>query len=117
MSARIDPASVGGTVGVDVTLDEPLPAGSRPDQSVDGTIELQRLENVLFVESPAFGQENAMITLFKEVPGTTECVRTKVKLGRRSVRVRRGGRRPPGRRPRRALGHVGVRRRHRSNSR
>jgi len=84
--SRIDPASVGGTVGVDVTLDEPLPVGSRPDQSVDGTVELQRLVDVLFVEAPAIGQENAMITLFKEVPGTTECVRTKVKLGRRSVR-------------------------------
>ncbi len=55
---RIDPAAADGTVGVDVTLDEALPAGARPDQSVDGVIELQRLENVLFVESPAFGQEN-----------------------------------------------------------
>ena len=81
---RIDPASAGGTVGVDVTLDEALPAGARPDQSVDGVIELQRLENVLYVESPTFGQENAPVTLFKILPNN-DAVRTSVKLGRRSV--------------------------------
>jgi HlyD family secretion protein len=81
---RIDPSSVGGTVGVDVTLDEPLPAGARPDQSIDGVIELQRLENILYVESPAFGQENSSIQLFKVLP-TREAVRTTVKLGVRSV--------------------------------
>jgi HlyD family secretion protein len=80
---RINPASEGGTVGVDVTLDEGLPAGARPDQGVDGVIELQRLDNVLFVESPTFGQENATITLFK-VTGN-DAIRTPVKLGRRSV--------------------------------
>jgi HlyD family secretion protein len=82
--SRIDPASVGGTVGVDVTLDEPLPVGARPDLSVDGTIELQRLENVLYVESPTFGQENATITLFKILPNR-DAVRTQVTLGKRSV--------------------------------
>ena len=81
---RIDPASVGGTVGVDVTLDESLPTGARPDQSVDGTIELQRLDNSLYVESPAFGQENSTIQLFKVQPNN-EAVRTTVKLGVRSV--------------------------------
>jgi HlyD family secretion protein len=81
---RIDPASTGGTVGVDVTLDEALPIGARPDQSVDGVIELQRLEDVLYVESPAFGQENAPIQLFKVQPNN-EAVRTTVKLGVRSV--------------------------------
>ena len=80
---RINPASEGGTVGVDVTLDEPLPAGARPDQGVDGVIELQRLENVLFVESPTFGQENSTVQLFK-VTGN-DAIRTPVKLGRRSV--------------------------------
>lgn len=81
---RIDPASSGGTVGVDVTIDEPLPAGARPDQSVDGVIELQRLENVLFVESPTFGQENSTVMLFK-FTSPSEAERTAVKLGRRSV--------------------------------
>jgi HlyD family secretion protein len=82
--SRIDPASQGGTVGVDVTLDGPLPAGARPDLSVDGTIELERLTNVLFVESPTFGQENSTISLFKVTP-QNEAVRTSVKVGRRSV--------------------------------
>jgi HlyD family secretion protein len=82
--SRIDPASEGGTVGVDVTLDGPLPPGARPDLSVDGTIELERLSDVLYVESPTFGQENSTISLFKILPGG-EAVRTPVKIGRRSV--------------------------------
>jgi len=82
--SRIDPAATGGLVGVDVSIDEPLPPGARPDQSVDGTIELERLENVLFVESPTFGQEGGTIQLFKVMPDN-EAVRTPVKLGRRSV--------------------------------
>jgi HlyD family secretion protein len=82
--SRIDPASSQGTVGVDVTLEGPLPAGARPDLGIDGTIELERLTNVLFVESPAFGQENSTISLFKVLP-TREAVRTPVKIGRRSV--------------------------------
>jgi HlyD family secretion protein len=81
---RIDPSAVGGTVGVDVTLDEALPAGARPDQTVDGVIELQRLTDVIFVESPAFGQEHQAIQLFKLQPNG-EAVRTTVKLGVRSV--------------------------------
>ena len=81
---RIDPAATNGTVGVDVSLDEPLPTGARPDQSVDGVIELQRLNDVVFVESPAFGQEHQAIQLFKLQPGG-EAVRTTVKLGVRSV--------------------------------
>ncbi|MEO8482710.1 MAG: HlyD family efflux transporter periplasmic adaptor subunit [Acidobacteriota bacterium] len=81
---RVDPASQGGTVGVDVSLDDPLPAGARPDLSVDGTIELERLASVLFVESPAIGQENGTLSLFKVTP-QSEAVRTPVKIGRRSV--------------------------------
>jgi HlyD family secretion protein len=81
---RIDPASVGGTVGVDVVLDEELPPGARPDLSVDGTIELERLEDVLYVESPAFGQENSVIQLYK-VLANGDAIRVPVKLGRRSV--------------------------------
>lgn len=82
--SRIDPASQNGTVGVDITLDEALPPGARPDLSVDGTITLERLANVLFVESPAVGQEHSTISLFKILPNR-EAVRTAVKIGRRSV--------------------------------
>jgi HlyD family secretion protein len=81
---RIDPAATNGTVGVDVSLDDALPTGARPDQSVDGVIELQRLNDVVFVESPAFGQENQAIQLFKLQPNG-DAVRTTVKLGVRSV--------------------------------
>ena len=82
---RIDPSSVGGTVGVDVTLDEALPPGARPDQSVDGVIELQRLpDNTLQVESPAFGTEHSSIQLFKDM-GNGEAERITVKIGVRSV--------------------------------
>jgi multidrug efflux pump subunit AcrA (membrane-fusion protein) len=65
-------------------LDGALPAGARPDLSVDGVIELERLASVLFVESPAFGQENGTISLFKVLP-SGEARRTAVKVGRRSV--------------------------------
>ena len=82
--SRIDPASANGTVGVEVRLEGELPPGARPDQSVDGLVELQRLDNVLFVESPTFGQENSVISLFK-VTANGEAVRTSVKIGRRSV--------------------------------
>lgn len=82
--ARIDPASSGGTVGVDVTLEGALPAGARPDLSVDGTIELERLPDVVFMSAPAFGQENGTISLFK-LTGDGEAIRTQVKLGKRSV--------------------------------
>ena len=82
--SRMDIAAEGGTLRVDITLEGPLPPGARPNQNVDGTIELERLTNVLFVESPAFGQENSTIGLFKVLP-TRDAVRTPVKLGRRSV--------------------------------
>jgi HlyD family secretion protein len=82
---RIDPASQGGTVGVDVSLDGPLPAGARPDLSVDGTVQLEKLVNILFVESPAFGQENSKISLFLVDPATKMATRTTVAIGRRSV--------------------------------
>jgi HlyD family secretion protein len=82
---RIDPASQGGTVGVDVTLDEPLHPGDRPDLSVDGTIELEQLNNVVYMSRPAFGQENSAITIFKLTPDGNEAVRTPVKLGKAAV--------------------------------
>ena len=82
--SRIDPASSGGTVGVDVTLDGDLPQGARPDLSVDGTIRLEELNDIVYVKRPAFGQENSAVSLFKVQPDG-EAVRTAVKLGRSSV--------------------------------
>ncbi|MDQ6626303.1 MAG: efflux RND transporter periplasmic adaptor subunit [Verrucomicrobiota bacterium] len=82
---RVDPAVEQGTVRVDVALDGDLPRGARPDLSVDGTIELERLDNVVYVGRPAFGQENNTVGIFKLVPDTSEAVRTPVKLGRSSV--------------------------------
>ncbi len=82
---RVDPAVEQGTVKVDVALDGELPKGARPDLSVDGTIELERLDNVVYVGRPAFGQENNTVGIFKLVPGSSEAVRTPVKLGRSSV--------------------------------
>ena len=78
---RVDPAVEQGTVKVDVALDGELPKGARPDLSVDGTIELERLDNVIYVGRPAFGQENNTVGIFKLVAGTSEAVRTPVKLG------------------------------------
>jgi HlyD family secretion protein len=87
--ARIDPAAQNGTVLVDVTFTGPLPRGARPDLSVDGTVELERLDNVLYVGRPAFGQEQGTISLFKVTAGTCqapeEAQRIQVKLGRSSV--------------------------------
>ncbi len=82
---RVDPAVEQGTVKVDVALEGDLPKGARPDLSVDGTIELERLDNVIYVGRPAFGQENNTVGIFKLVAGTSEAVRTPVKLGRSSV--------------------------------
>ena len=82
--SRIDPASANGTVGVDITLEGALPPGARPDLSVDGTVRLQKLDDVIFVGRPAFGQEESTITLFKLSPDG-EAHRTKVVLGRSSV--------------------------------
>jgi HlyD family secretion protein len=86
--ARVDPASQNGTVLVDVIFTGPLPKGARPDLSVDGTIELERLDNVLYVGRPAFGQESSTVSLFKltgpaEKPDAAE--RVQVKFGRSSV--------------------------------
>ena len=83
--ARVDPAVQNGTVTVDVSLAGPLPKGARPDLTVDGTIELERLANVLHVGRPAQGQPESTITLFRVVPGTSEAQRVKVELGRASV--------------------------------
>jgi HlyD family secretion protein len=82
---RIDPAVVNGTRTVDVALDGPLPPGAVPQLSVDGTIDLQRLSDVLYVGRPAFGNENSTITLFKIDPDGKTATRVQVKVGRASV--------------------------------
>lgn len=82
---RVDAAVQNGTVTVDVTIDDPLPRGARPDLSVDGTIELERLKDVLFVGRPAFGQENSTVGIFKIDPDGSYANRVQVKLGRSSV--------------------------------
>ena len=82
---RIDPAATNGTVTVDVALEGELPRGARPDLSVDGTIELERLDNVLYVGRPAFGQEQSTVGLFKLDKVTGEAARSQVQLGRSSV--------------------------------
>ncbi|MEP6685924.1 MAG: HlyD family efflux transporter periplasmic adaptor subunit [Verrucomicrobiota bacterium] len=82
---RVDPAVEQGTVTVDVAFDGALPKGARPDLSVDGTIELERLDNVIYVGRPAFGQENSTVGIFKLIAGSSEAVRAPVKLGRSSV--------------------------------
>jgi len=82
---RINPASENGTVTVDVVPDEPLPRGARPDMNVEGTIELERLDDVLYVGRPAFGQEQASTTLFKVDADGSAAVRTTVAFGRSSV--------------------------------
>src|SRR4029077_6040854 len=64
-ATRVDPAVEQGTVTVDVAFDEPLPKGARPDLSVDGTIELEHLDDVIYVGRPAFGQENNTVGMFK----------------------------------------------------
>lgn len=83
--ARIDPAAREGTFEIDVSLNGPLPPSARPDLSVDGTIELERLNDVLKVGRPAFGQAQQTIGMFVLSPDGTEAERRQVKLGRNSV--------------------------------
>ncbi|NYF79642.1 efflux RND transporter periplasmic adaptor subunit [Granulicella arctica] len=82
---RIDPAVQNGTVTVDVELTGALPQGARPDLSVDGTIDLDRMSDVLYVGRPAFGNENSTINLFRESPDGKTATRVPVKVGRASV--------------------------------
>lgn len=83
--ARIDPASINGTVTVDVYLDGTPPAGARPDLSVDGVVEIARLKNVLYTGRPPYGQSDGTIGLFKLVDGGRYAQRVPVRLGRTSV--------------------------------
>ena len=82
---RIDPVVLNGTVTVDVALDGPLPKGARPDLSVDGTITLERLEDVLYVGRPVNAQSEGSMSLFMIVEGQNAAVRVPVQLGRCSV--------------------------------
>jgi len=82
---RIDPAVQGGTVTVDVALEGELPRGARPDLSVDGVIEIERLDDVLHVGRPAMGQSGSQVTLFRIEPGGRHAVRVQVRLGQGSV--------------------------------
>jgi HlyD family secretion protein len=83
--ARMDPASQEGSVTVDVTIPGPLPKGARPDLTVDGTIELERLTDVLYVGHPVQAGDGATIGLFKLSPDGSEATRTTVVIGRTSV--------------------------------
>lgn len=83
--ARIDPSVQGGTRTVDITLDEALPRGAVPDLSIDGTIELERLDNVLFIGRPALAQEQSRVSLFRVDPDGAQAERVTVALGRSSV--------------------------------
>ncbi|MFB9068352.1 efflux RND transporter periplasmic adaptor subunit [Pseudofulvimonas gallinarii] len=83
---RIDPAVLNGTVQIDVDLPGELPPGARPDLSVDGTVEIERLADVLYVGRPAFGQPNSQTTLFR-IDADGRAVRVPVQLGRASVNL------------------------------
>jgi HlyD family secretion protein len=82
---RIDPAVQNGTVTVDVGLEGALPPGARPDLSVEGTVEIERLADILFVGRPVHGEANSTVGLFKVVDDGKEATRVQVQLGRSSV--------------------------------
>ena len=83
--SRKDPAATNGTMTVDVTLTADLPRGAVPDLSVDGTIELERVESAIQVGRPAFGQEQSTISLFKVLGPSSDAARVQVRVGRTSV--------------------------------
>jgi HlyD family secretion protein len=82
---RIDPSSQNGTVTVEVAIDDPLPQGARAELSVDGTIEIERLKDVMYVGRPAYGQAESTVGIFKLDPDGKEATQVKVQLGRASV--------------------------------
>ena len=83
--SRKDPSAANGSVTVDVALDGPLPAGAVPDLSIDGTIQIERLKNVMSVGRPAYGAATGLVGLYKIVDNGTAAVRVQVQLGRSSV--------------------------------
>jgi HlyD family secretion protein len=82
---RTDPQSVQGTVTVEVAIDDPLPAGTRSDLAVDGTIQIEKLSDVLFIARPGFGQAESSVGIFKVAPNKGEASRVTVLLGKASV--------------------------------
>ncbi len=82
---RIDPSVQNGSVAIDVTLEGPLPRGARPDLSVDGTVDIERLTNVMYVGRPAYGQAESTVSMFRLDPAGDEAQRAQVKLGRGSA--------------------------------
>jgi HlyD family secretion protein len=82
---RIDASIVNGTRTIDCKLDGPLPAGAVPDLSVDGTVEIERLTDIVYMQRPVFGQPNSQVSLFKLDPDDKEATRVVVRLGRASV--------------------------------
>lgn len=82
---RTDPSSVAGTVTVEVAIDDALPAGTRSDLAVDGTITLERIPNTRYIGRPGFGQADGQVGIFRVIPNKGEAVRVNVQLGRASV--------------------------------
>jgi len=82
---RTDPSSIQGTVTVEVTIDDPLPPGTRSDLAVDGTIEIERIPNTMFIGRPGFGQAESSVGIFRVIKGKGEAERVTVQLGRASV--------------------------------
>jgi len=82
---RTDPSSQGGTITVEVAIDDALPKGTRSDIAVDGTIEIENLRNVLYVQRPGFGQPDSQVGIFKITPNKGEASRVNVQLGAASV--------------------------------
>jgi HlyD family secretion protein len=81
----MDPAAQGGTVTVDIAIDDALPPGARPDVNVDGTIQLERLRNVLFTGRPTIAQDNSVVGLFRLDPDGNTATKVQVRVGRVSA--------------------------------
>jgi multidrug resistance efflux pump len=83
--SRMDPAAQGGTVSIDVSLDGSLPAGARPDLNVDGTIQMERVQSIVYTGRPTLAQENGVISLFRLDAGGNSASRVRVRIGRISA--------------------------------
>ena len=83
--SRMDPAAQAGTVTIDVSIDESLPAGARPDLNIDGTIQLERLKSIVFTGRPTFAQDNSAVGMFRLDPDGKSATRVQVRVGRVSA--------------------------------